>query len=224
MLSLDSLTFDNSELALERDEAGVRHWRTGEGDLLIVNFYNLPPDFPVDARCIDDLRHFYRESHAPLGMGLIEAEHVGGSERLWIRTIFKKSENPGMTYVGAITIPFRDCSFTVTCVCFEHGMTGLRDSIVLNEWLSGRRESLATPGETIRSMIEREWVQDLYDSTIKTGVLRNVSEDEKYDERFPKHPLSRLRRILNFLQTSIVLKVEGSPYAFSISKPWWRFW
>jgi hypothetical protein len=38
------------------------------------------------------------------------------------------------------------------------------------------------------------WAADLYDPSLRTEPLRNISEDEKYDAKFPDHSLSRVAR------------------------------
>jgi hypothetical protein len=40
------------------------------------------------------------------------------------------------------------------------------------------------------------WAEDPYQPSFKGPALRNKSEDEKYDAKFPDHPLSRCRKTL----------------------------
>ena len=37
------------------------------------------------------------------------------------------------------------------------------------------------------------WSKDLYDPGYSKGIPKNLSEDERFDEMFPTHPLSQLR-------------------------------
>jgi len=59
---------------------------------------------------------------------------------------------------------------------------------------------------------KRSWAKDPYDSEYHSadrGVLRFVSDDESYDERFPQHPLTKVRLILAALPASIATKPTG---------------
>ena len=59
---------------------------------------------------------------------------------------------------------------------------------------------------------ETSWAKDPYDSdyhAVDRSVLRFVSDDECYDERFPEHPLSKVRRILTALPSSIHAEPPG---------------
>lgn len=43
------------------------------------------------------------------------------------------------------------------------------------------------------------WDRDPYDSNREKGFLMNWAEDEKYDGLFPYHPLSEMRRFINYV-------------------------
>lgn len=71
---------------------------------------------------------------------------------------------------------------------------------------------IGSPGfreASIKGQVKREqqidsedqllWSSDPYDSTISTGVLMNESEKEKYDFRFPLHPLTEARSFIKAL-------------------------
>jgi hypothetical protein len=47
------------------------------------------------------------------------------------------------------------------------------------------------------------WFTDPYDPKYKGMVLRSVTDNEKYDEEFPDHPLSRLRSTLKTVRNSL---------------------
>ena len=50
------------------------------------------------------------------------------------------------------------------------------------------------------------WDADLFDPSVHAPNTRNLSDDEKYDNQFPDHPLSRARKILE--QVLKTLKVD----------------
>jgi len=52
----------------------------------------------------------------------------------------------------------------------------------------------------------RSWAQDPYEPTyrgVDRRVLRFVSDSDCYDERFPDHPLSKVRRVLAALPNAV---------------------
>jgi hypothetical protein len=92
-----------------------------------------------------------------------------------------------MTYVGSLTIPLRDFSYVVKLRCAETGTTGFRDTLVMEKLMSSGKINMGTFDG---------WAEDPYQPSFKGPALRNKSEDEKYDAKFPDHPLSRCRKIL----------------------------
>jgi hypothetical protein len=105
----------------------------------------------------------------------------------------------GTVYLGSVTLPFRDFSFVLKVQAGEVGMTGMREAVVLDEAL---RTSLSDEG------IKDVYYCDKYDKSLRSGPVRNMSEDEKYDAKFPDHHLSRGRRQMHHLLSTIVLPLE----------------
>lgn len=73
----------------------------------------------------------------------------------------------------------------------EEGTTGSRDSLV---FIMYTKETGLSPSEA-----QKTWFKDPYDESFTKGFLRNYSEQEKYDELFPDHPLSHLHRFVNYV-------------------------
>ncbi len=212
MPSADSISFDTSGFTQAADDNGVRLWHSDEGDELHLMFFNLPPDIPVPLERMDDIRSFYRSIYVKNGLGLVECESAVVDGCAALRNIFKIPQKPhGMNYIGSITVPFRDFSFVVQSLCFEQGVTGVRDSIIFGEMLAEGQVKL---GETVNDQTPLEgWWRDPYDASLQTPPLRNLSEDAKYNAQFPEHPLSRLRSTLQRLETSLrlALDVKSAP-------------
>ncbi|HEY9774359.1 MAG TPA: hypothetical protein V6C81_11210 [Planktothrix sp.] len=100
------------------------------------------------------------------------------------RCITKLPQKPaGMNYCGVLIIPFEDCHVTISVTCRDDGLAGFRDTAVYTEMSASSK------------VIER-WQQDPYDSTVNEHLMRNLSEDERYDKHFPEHPLTRVRKYL----------------------------
>ena len=234
MPSLDSVTFDDTGFALQGDMDGSRVWHSTSGGGIGLFFFDRPPDITATLEAVDDVREFYRRSATAAGLGVIEIDTLNVDGCLAVRTIFKAPQKPmGMTYVGSITLPFRDFSYVLKAQCSEQGMTGTREAVVLDAMIqSGNINLDGLPRGTISG-----WNQDPYDPAINAPVMRNLSEDEQYDAQFPDHPLSRVRSILKLVQPSLRLAPElksAPPFVFSgqreslpgqpMKKPWWKRW
>ena len=111
-----------------------------------------------------------------------------------------------MSYMVALTFPFRECSFVVSVMCREQGMTGLRDTVVA----AALEVVPLGPGWTCGD--GQPWFRDPYDPNWVGGPRRNRSDDASYDAQFPDHPLSRARAYLELLR-----RVELPPEARALA-------
>ncbi len=193
--SLDAVGFDTTEYQSgdEPRPGQVRVWFTSDGDRLGLYLFTVPPDLPP-ARTADELRTFYARSLEASGGRLVETAGltVGGCAA--VRIIFKTPQQPsGMTYVGSVTIPFRDFSFVVKVQCEERGTTGLREAVLLDRLLQAGSVPSVSGGRTKLPVRE--------------------PDSEEFDAEFPGHPVSRVRKVLRRVCGSLVVKpgVAGSP-------------
>ena len=198
-MSLDSIRIDEAALKRLGDREGVRLWQTSDGDSLGLFHFATPPDIAADISNADDLRRFYRTVAYPSGLGLVEVDpiHVDGCRAA--RVIMKSKQAPsGMTYLGSLTLPFRDFSYVLKAQCEERGVTGTRDAAVLNRAIAERRVRVAEDSGAIAG-----WMRDPYDPTVQAPLLANLAEAPEYDAMFASHPLSRLLRLLRHLEASL---------------------
>ena len=120
MRSLDSITFETSGYSSQGDREGVRVWQTAFGDGLRLFYCPIPPDIAADLASIDDVRSFYRRATENVGIGILEVERLSVGGCMAIRTLFKAPQEPtGRTYLGSITLPFRDFSYVLKVECPE---------------------------------------------------------------------------------------------------------
>lgn len=203
MQPLDLVSFDAAEFELQEGGGGIRRWRAPSGDMVGLYYFARPPDIVADLRSITSVRNFYRQIVTKSGAAIIEVETPEIAGCLTTRLIVKVPQNPGMTYVGSITLPFRDFSYVLKAQFEEHGVTGTRDAVVLDEKMASGE---ITPSS--EKGILRGWMCDPYDSSLEDGFAMNLSEDEQYDHRFSQHPLSRLRGLLNHFQGTLRVSDE----------------
>ena len=223
---LDRVALGSENWREEATDHPVRIWRNAAGDGLGLFYFEVPPDIPVALAEIDELRRFFRVLVTEAGGGLIELDVVTLDGLAGIRQIVKQPQaGHGMTYIGSYTIPRRSFSYVVKIQCEERGMTGLRETAVLDQALAHGPQALSKDGGMAN------WAADPYDPDFQAAVLRNQAEDERYDEDFPDHPLSRLRRGLQDVEASLSF-AESIKAAADFTpaprrrtkKPWWRFW
>jgi len=77
-------------------------------------------------------------------------------------------------------------------------MTGVREAIVT--------ATLISEGKLKPQEYELHWAHDPYESAysgVDRSALRSLSDDESYDEQFPLHPLSKVRRTLAALPSNV---------------------
>lgn len=171
-------------------------WTNGAGDVMSLHFFDLRPDIPGPPDKILELRAFYREQVAAVGGALVEVVNANLAGVAAVRVVFKVPQEPtGMTYVGSLTIPFASKSYVIKFQCAETGMTGMRDTAVAAQKMEFDSET----GEPIN------WMRDPYDPSFSAPLLSNPSDDAEWDSMFPEHPLSRLRRYLRVLPSSVAI-------------------
>lgn len=227
MPSIESVSCDTSNLEpLPGWSDAIRTWQADGGATIVsLNYFPLPPDIAVSLGRLDELRRSYRDGLGN-GRGLVELDvrEVFDLRAVWL--IFKVRQNPtGMTYVESLTLPFQEFSYVLKVDCAETGTTGVRDAVVFAMEQQSGRVKFNSPAE-----FPLGWTQDPYDPSFRSPVMRNLSDDERYDERFPDHPLSRARRLLTSMLSTLevsdevrtALKFSGPPNRRS--NAWWRFW
>lgn len=204
-LSIDSLVLKLDGWSMFQENKNMKIWKNEFNDYLKVIFIPVQPDYPDNINDLTGLRILYRNIITKEHGALIEVDKVYYGDILLVKTIFKIPQEPtGFTYLGSFTLPMKDYCFVITAECHELGMTGVRECtvMVISEQIG------LIPTGTLDG-----WSADPYDPEFNNCVLRNLSDDEKYDKDFPDHPLTRTRKILNEILNNILLKEE---IAFSV--------
>ena len=203
MPSLDSITFDSVPYTLKGDEAGTRIWHSVQGDSIGLFFFPIRPDIDASLDSIEALRDFYRRSAESGGLGVLEIERIEVDGCKAVRTIFKAKQQPaGRTYIGSITFPFSRFSFVLKIQCIEREPTGMRDSMVSMQLLKSGDVTIDPNGGM------KGWLSDPYDLSLTGSMTRNRAEGPEHDVFFPDHPLSRARKLLGQVQSTVRLSDE----------------
>jgi hypothetical protein len=170
---------------------------------------------------IDAIRKSYREGVAAQGGGIVSIDVVVGAGLRMVETVFKFPQQPhGMTYVGALTLAFRDFSYVVRVNCQEIGTTGIRDAVVFGKVLDDQGPVTIIGGDNPRLV---GWSQDPYDPHFSRGALRNRADDDAWDTQFPDHPLSRVRGTLRTVKDSVHVPDDirtAAPFEGPVKSSW----
>ena len=220
----DIFKFNNRWQFHDDDESnGVAQWSNEFGDILSVNYFPMVPDIQVRLEDIDNLRRFYRSMAEANGLAPLEIELEDLKGLRAVKTLYKvRLEPTGFAFLGSYTLPFANCSYVIKIQAVESGVTGMRESAVLII------EDCKEVDEENDKLIG--WEVDPYDSAYKADFMANKADNPKYDEKFPEHPLSRvreyMREILGDLEFDQSL-TKLPPFIVceeKTTKAWWKFW
>jgi len=162
--------------------------QTSSADCFVIIF----PINPANAMPFDNEREVISGIHNSLAedQGLIEVKAgVTRQNNKFIYSIVKTKLNPsGMQYTLVMHLDYGVDVLNVQAYFSEIGMTGQRDNTILNKLIS--------EGVIVMPDMSK-WMQDPYDANYTKGIRMNLSENEQYDNAFPNHPLSEIRKLIN---------------------------
>ncbi len=202
-----SIEVDESVWAVfpEQSDPSTKLWHDGNGVTLVLNSIGFDQD--LYSKLSDELavRKYYRDVFADQNIGIVECNGLEKNGTKFVKTIGKNitQGQPG-SYIASVAIPLSDRSFVFSLQAQEVGITGIRDTAIMNKLMSEGHSFESDPesGEIIG------WAQDPYFPEYQGPCLRNLSEHEKYDQEFPDHPLSKVRFRANELVKFITLPSE----------------
>lgn len=179
----------------------MRLWRDIDGDVLSLANCSEPL---TDSGRADEMkvRRWCREIAESRSGGLVEAHRLDNG----IKFIYKRLDMPAYVYTGMLLTRLREVWLVWTTVAGERGTTGVREAVVA--------ANLMNEGKLKPEEYELRWAQDPYEPAyrkVDKSVLRFMSDDESYDEQFPQHPLSKVRRILAALPSNVEYNSVESP-------------
>ena len=186
----------------ETPSGGMRVWRNPHGDVLTL----AAPDGSLGLPSVSDetaVRGWCRALAESRAAGLIEVRVTAGALGATVGLIYKRLQKPAYIFTGMLLVPSQ--THIWTAVAGECGTTGVREAVITGELLNA--------GKLTIESYESSWARDPYEPNyrgVDRSVLRFVSDDECYDEQFPEHPLSKIRRVLAMLPTSVQVESLGS--------------
>lgn len=199
---LDDVVLDIHGAKYRDDSDGTRLWRLPNGQgIALRSAHGLQcPDqrqcLPGPPDRIDLWRADYETRATQYGVTLLSIESVSVDGCPAVKVVSRRPQpGQGMTYLGMMTIPFVDISFILMTECQEGSPTGLREAAV-----TLFRAHPAKHAEVSADPQQPEGSGSDPDDPVR---LRALAEDAQYDEAFPDHPLSTVRRLLVQLENSV---------------------
>jgi hypothetical protein len=188
----------------EKATPELRVWRDAQGTVLSLAI----PVESIDLPPLSDeagVRRWCRRLAESRRAGLVEVTKVIVPLGTGIALIYKRLEKPAYIYTGMLFLPTEAVLCIWTVVAGERGTTGVREAVVTAE--------LMNAGQLTLRDFEHSWAQDPYDTSyhgVDRSVLRFMSDDKSYDDRFPDHPLSKVRQVLAALPANVRLDLEAT--------------
>jgi hypothetical protein len=191
MIGVDAIVLDIPGAKHESNSDGIRTWRMPDDDGIALYCFHKLSCLPGAPNQVGLWRNYYRSRSERFG-GLVSVDAVRIDSCPAVKAILRRPQHlHGKTYIGLITIPFRDFSFMLKVECQEAAPTGFREAMVCI--LLGIEQS----NVPLDRAENAQPTSDLHDPK----RLKSLSEDVQYDSMFPDHPLSRARRLLIQIET-----------------------
>jgi len=181
------------------EDNSMRRWRNSHGDVMTLTIVGSLMGFPHLSNALAWQKYARGLAESRTG-GLIEVRASSGKNGAGMALIYKRSKKPAYFFTGMLIVPKGDASQIWTVVAGEGGTTGVREAIVTAELFESGTYSIED--------YQSSWAQDPYHAGyqwVDRSLLRFVSDDERYDERFPHHPLTRIRQVLTALPESVAV-------------------
>ena len=182
--------FESLESMPDDPEGALSYVKDTSGATCFIQSYPIQVNQTMP---MNDINPIVDGIHANLGdrQGLIEV--VNGSTRYnknFVYSIVKSARIPsGMNYILTMHIVKGEIALCLKGQFEERGSTGIRDTTVYEYAI---REKLIKG-------INEGWMKDPYDEKFDRGILMNLSEKREYDYSFPNHPLSEMRRLIDYI-------------------------
>jgi hypothetical protein len=170
-------------------------WQSVTCDEMEIQATQLEAAFPQ----LNDLaavRRHFQHMIRTRGGALISCDvvEVGGMQT--VRTVSKYRAGRGfaMTYTASLSAHLANLIIELLISGSEDDFTGVREALIVSEL--SQKASPSERQQLAQNVIPIEWKFERYEPRTRGDLAYLLSDDEKYDTRFPDHPLSRVRRWL----------------------------
>ena len=151
--------------------------------------------FPVDkqfAMPYDDLQTVIDSIRGNIGedQGIVEVKGgVTDDKKKYAYSLIKNvTKQTGVNYLVTMHIDEENTTSFIQIQAGEPKNSGLRE-----------KEVYAKLQKEGKIKDNKGWATDPYDINYTKGALKNLSENEEYDEAYPDSPLAKVRELINFI-------------------------
>ena len=150
----------------------------------------------------------YARSIAKPG-GIVSVDSCAVQTSPAIQIIYKRQEDAGYMYSGWLVVRLGEEMYFVIASCHEGPSSGMREAVLTAELIGQKKvvirkypfyERWLNPG---KAAYLKGWFADPYRPNYRGAILCSLADDQHYDSRFPDHPLTRLRAILQHVRDTM---------------------
>jgi hypothetical protein len=171
-----------------------------------------PPEGYPKVPDLAALRDFYERSIAgqPVAVVDLDVLPIQGFHSVMRISKFRADNSLAMIYSGTLELSFSEFAYFITVQSLEQGTTGLREAM----WAMMHKDEILQEASQPPTQVQSQ--EDLV-ALLKSGpVQRAPSDDKQFDEAFPDHPLTRVRRHMNWIAGKIAFAPE-----IMKTRSWW---
>jgi tetratricopeptide (TPR) repeat protein len=203
---LDAVRFDTTCWLLEKKKHNAVEWSNGYGDTLRATTRSVVPGTGASLHDLRSLREFYRKEARRVGGGIVCVDLVSAGGLRSVMVIQKHQGHIEYHYKGSLIIPVANCEYRLSIESQEREVIGRRDASLAGHLIQRGELKLEVPSTTQAHGKVVGWFQDPYDPG-DAGIATNaMSDDDRLDYFFPDHPLSKVRKYLKEIQSTLIVE------------------
>jgi tetratricopeptide (TPR) repeat protein len=200
---LNAVHFDTTRWLLEKKRHNSLEWSNGYGDTLRASVDQEVPEERARLVSRNSLREYYRKEASRINGGIVLTDFVQAGGISVVMVIRKYTAGSGYRYEGSLVVPFKGGEYTISIHSQERDITGEREALVTAYLAQAGELKLEHPTASQENRKVLGWFGDPYDPDYD-GITTNVmSDDDRLDYFLPDHPLSKVRKYLKEIQSTL---------------------
>jgi hypothetical protein len=175
-----------------RDNRSIT-WGNAKDQLRMLELIDGHSGFPpINPGSIDDYRRVMRQNALEQGHGILEVQMawIDGFSALKTITKYPLEHQLGFGYTGWLCVPLPAMTFNIYSKALEQNVSDQRAVIF---------GALALAKEINVNLDPHAWICDPYDPEFDEVALHHLADQAQFDDLFPQHPLTLVRRDLEKL-------------------------
>jgi hypothetical protein len=185
---------------LERKKTSIT-WGNAKDQFRMLELITGHSGFPpINAASIHDYRRVVRQNSLERGHGILEvqASNIGGFNALKTITKYPLEHQRGFGYNGWLCIPMPDQTLNMYSKALEQNVSDQR-AVVIGAMITNQQINANPDSST--------WICDPYDSEFDEVALHHLTDEARFDDFLPDHPLTLVRKDLELLEHHTVFGV-----------------